>query len=52
MQLAAANDAETGRERYMAIISAKTAALFAAAAKAGAVAAGALFRVLSGWLVF
>jgi len=40
MQLAAANDAETTRERYMAIIGAKTAALFAAAAKAGAVAAG------------
>jgi octaprenyl-diphosphate synthase len=40
MQLAAANDAETSRERYMEIISAKTAALFAAAAKAGAVAAG------------
>jgi octaprenyl-diphosphate synthase len=40
MQLAAANDAETTRERYMAIVSAKTAALFAAAAKAGAVAAG------------
>ncbi len=40
MQLAAANDAETSRERYMQIIGAKTAALFAAAAKAGAVAAG------------
>ncbi|MBL8530169.1 MAG: polyprenyl synthetase family protein [Hyphomonadaceae bacterium] len=40
MQLAAANDAETTRERYMQIIAAKTAALFAAAAKAGAVAAG------------
>jgi octaprenyl-diphosphate synthase len=40
MQLAAANDAETTRERYMAIVAAKTAALFAAAAKAGAVAAG------------
>jgi octaprenyl-diphosphate synthase len=40
MQLAAANDAETSRERYMAIITAKTAALFAAAAKSGAVAAG------------
>lgn len=40
MQLAAANDAETTRERYMQIIEAKTAALFAAAAKAGAVAAG------------
>jgi octaprenyl-diphosphate synthase len=40
MQLAAANDAETTRERYMAIVGAKTAALFAAAAKAGAVAAG------------
>jgi octaprenyl-diphosphate synthase len=40
MQLAAANDADTTRERYMEIIVAKTAALFAAAAKAGAVAAG------------
>ena len=40
MQLAAANDAETTRARYMEIIAAKTAALFAAAAKAGAVVAG------------
>ncbi|HVY86584.1 MAG TPA: polyprenyl synthetase family protein [Caulobacterales bacterium] len=40
MQLAAANDADTTRERYMQIISAKTAALFAAAARAGAVVAG------------
>jgi len=40
MQLAAANDAETTRERYMQIVSAKTAALFAAAARAGAVSAG------------
>ena len=40
MQLAAANDAETTRARYMEIIGAKTAALFAAAAKSGAVAAG------------
>jgi octaprenyl-diphosphate synthase len=40
MQLAAANDAETTRQRYMEIIGAKTAALFAAAAKSGAVAAG------------
>lgn len=40
MQLAAANDADTSRERYMEIVAAKTAALFAAAAKAGAVAAG------------
>ncbi|MGE0739930.1 MAG: polyprenyl synthetase family protein [Hyphomonadaceae bacterium] len=40
MQLAAANDAETTRERYMEIVAAKTAALFAAAGKAGAVAAG------------
>jgi octaprenyl-diphosphate synthase len=40
MQLAAANDADTTRERYMEIVAAKTAALFAAAAKAGAVAAG------------
>ncbi len=40
MQLAAANDAETTRERYMQIVAAKTAALFAAAARAGAVAVG------------
>lgn len=40
MQLAAANDADTSRERYMEIIAAKTAALFAAAARSGAVAAG------------
>jgi octaprenyl-diphosphate synthase len=40
MQLAAANDAETTRERYMEIVVAKTAALFAAAARSGAVAAG------------
>lgn len=40
MQLAAANDADTTRERYMAIVNAKTAALFAAAARSGAVAAG------------
>lgn len=40
MQLAAANDADTTLERYMEIVTAKTAALFAAAAKAGAVAAG------------
>jgi octaprenyl-diphosphate synthase len=40
MQLAAANDADTSRERYMEIVAAKTAALFSAAAKAGAVAAG------------
>ena len=40
MQLAAANDADTTLERYMEIVAAKTAALFAAAARAGAVAAG------------
>jgi octaprenyl-diphosphate synthase len=40
MQLAAANDSETSGENYMAIVAAKTAALFAAAAKVGAVAAG------------
>lgn len=40
MQLAAANDAETSRERYMDIVAAKTAALFAAAGKSGAVVAG------------
>lgn len=40
MQLAAANDAEAGAERYLQIVEAKTAALFAAAAQSGAVAAG------------
>ncbi len=40
MQLAAANDASVTRERYMSIIGAKTAALFAASARAGALAAG------------
>jgi octaprenyl-diphosphate synthase len=40
MQLSAANDAETTRARYMEIVAAKTAALFAAAGKSGAVAAG------------
>jgi octaprenyl-diphosphate synthase len=40
MQLAAANDADTSLERYMDIVVAKTAALFAAAARVGAVAAG------------
>jgi octaprenyl-diphosphate synthase len=40
MQLAAVNDADAPLERYLQIIDAKTAALFAAAAKSGAVAAG------------
>ncbi|MGE3142019.1 MAG: polyprenyl synthetase family protein [Hyphomonadaceae bacterium] len=40
MQLAAANDADATLDRYLAIIDAKTAALFAAAARAGAVCAG------------
>jgi octaprenyl-diphosphate synthase len=40
MQLVAANDADATLSRYLAIIEAKTAALFAAAGKAGAVAAG------------
>jgi len=40
MQLAAANDADATLNRYLAIIEAKTAALFAAAGKAGAVTAG------------
>ncbi len=40
MQLAAANDADTSLERYMDIVVAKTAALFAAAARVGAMAAG------------
>lgn len=42
MQLAAVNDIETPLERYLAIIEAKTAALFAAAARVGAMAAGHL----------
>jgi octaprenyl-diphosphate synthase len=41
MQLAAANEGDASRERYMAVIDAKTAALFSAAAKVGAMAAGA-----------
>ncbi|MGE3142891.1 MAG: polyprenyl synthetase family protein [Hyphomonadaceae bacterium] len=40
MQLAAANDADTTLDRYMQIIDAKTAALFSAAARVGAVSAG------------
>ncbi|MET0182913.1 MAG: polyprenyl synthetase family protein [Caulobacterales bacterium] len=40
MQLAAANDADMTLDRYMQIIDAKTAALFAAAARVGACAAG------------
>jgi octaprenyl-diphosphate synthase len=41
MQLAAAGQADTTLDRYLAIVGAKTAALFAAAAKVGAMAAGA-----------
>lgn len=40
MQLASLNDVGTGWERYLAIIDAKTAALFAAACEIGPVAAG------------
>lgn len=40
MQLAAIHDVDVSLERYMAIIDAKTAALFAAAARVGAMAAG------------
>jgi octaprenyl-diphosphate synthase len=40
MQLAAANDADTTLQRYLEIIEAKTAALFAAAARVGAMGAG------------
>jgi len=40
MQLAAINDIDVPVERYMAIIEAKTAALFAAASRVGAMAAG------------
>jgi octaprenyl-diphosphate synthase len=41
LQLATVADAEAPLERYMAIIEAKTAALFAAAAQVGAMSAGA-----------
>jgi octaprenyl-diphosphate synthase len=41
MQLTAAGQPDTTLDRYLAIVSAKTAALFAAAAKVGAMAAGA-----------
>ena len=40
MQLSATHDLSTNREMYMAVIEAKTAALFAAAAEVGAVIAG------------
>ena len=39
MQLAAANDADTSLQHYLQIIEAKTAALFSAAARVGALAA-------------
>jgi octaprenyl-diphosphate synthase len=41
LQLSSAGDADATLDHYMAIISAKTAALFAAAARVGAMAAGA-----------
>lgn len=41
LQLSSAQDAEASLDHYMRIISAKTAALFAAAAKSGALCAGA-----------
>lgn len=41
LQLSAANDADTSLDHYMQIIGAKTAALFAAAARVGAMATGA-----------
>ncbi len=41
MQLVAANEGDASRERYYDVIDAKTAALFAAAARVGAMAAGA-----------
>ena len=41
LQLSSANDAETTLEHYMRIISSKTAALFAAAARVGAMSAQA-----------
>ncbi len=41
LQLSSANDIETSMERYLQIIGAKTAALFAAACEIGPVIAGA-----------
>lgn len=41
LQLSSANDADASLDHYMRIISAKTAALFAAAARVGAMSAGA-----------
>ncbi len=41
MQLSTAKDTATSEEDYMAVIEAKTAALFAAAARSGGIAAGA-----------
>lgn len=41
MQLSTTNNLETSRTQYLQVIKAKTAALFAAACEAGAVAAGA-----------
>ena len=41
LQLSSANDADASLDHYMAIISAKTAALFAAAARVGAMSSGA-----------
>jgi octaprenyl-diphosphate synthase len=41
LQLSSANNSETSLDHYMKIIAAKTAALFAAAARVGAMAAGA-----------
>lgn len=47
MQLAAEGDLHTGKETYLAIISAKTAALFAAACEMGAVVSGQLHLAAS-----
>jgi octaprenyl-diphosphate synthase len=52
MQLANANDPDIADAQYMQIIAAKTAALFAAAAKAGAMAAGADDRVAEAFDVY
>jgi octaprenyl-diphosphate synthase len=49
MQLSSANDPDASLDHYLRIIDAKTAALFSAAAKVGAMAAGATIEQVSGF---
>lgn len=52
MQLVAANEGDASRSRYYAVIDAKTAALFAAAARVGAMAAGADERLATAFQTY